>query len=153
MKRLLLFLLLLLVPASASAQAAFDLSCGNVLDIVIIRGEDTFLTQRSPDGIVHSVTFRLKPEALGAFQTFVEASRQAMLSRDAGPQPPYAALTITANGKPLRCDMLEIRGYRGKRVCTFIFKEQDARDPASAVCPTAPVDFIIAPKWHAGAPQ
>lgn len=141
----LLFLLLLLVPSAAFAESTFDISCDNVANIVIIRDEDTFLPQRAPDGIVHGVTFFLKPESRRAFQAFVEVSRHTQSPRTAKPYPQYAALSVTANGKPLQCDMLEIRGYGGKKVMTFIFNEQDAFDAARAACPTAPLEFIIAP--------
>ncbi len=144
--KILLLLLLLLVPSAAFAELPFDISCDNIANIIIIRDEDTILAQRAPDGIVHSVTFFLKPESLRAFQAFVEVSRQTQYSRTAKPYPLHAALSVTANGKPLQCDMLEIRGYSGKKVITFIFKEQDAFDAARAVCPTAPIELIIAPK-------
>jgi len=148
MKALPLLLLLLLPPATAFAQPTYDLSCENVANIIVIRSEDTFLAQRSPDGIVHGVTFVLKPEALRAFQAFVEVSRQAQHPRVAKPYPLHAALSVTERGEPLQCDMLEIRGYGGKKVITFIIKEQDAFDAAHAVCPTAPIEFIILPPLH-----
>jgi len=144
-RKALLLLILLLVPSGAFAELTFDISCDNIANIVIIRGEDTLLAQRAPDGIVHSVTFYLKPESLHAFQAFVEVSRLAQYPRTAEPYPLHAALSVTANSKPLRCDMLEIRGYGGKKVITFILNEQDAFDAARAVCPTAPVEFIVAP--------
>ncbi|SNS02601.1 hypothetical protein SAMN04488503_2415 [Humidesulfovibrio mexicanus] len=140
-----LILLLLLVPSAAFAELTFDISCDNVANIVIIRGETAMLAQRAPDGSTHTVTFILKPESLRAFQTFIEASRHAQYPRVAEPYPQHPALAITANGKPLQCDMLEIRGYGGKKVVTFIFDEQDAFDAARAVCPTAPVKFMVAP--------
>ncbi|HWR03380.1 MAG TPA: hypothetical protein VN419_05115 [Humidesulfovibrio sp.] len=147
--RLLLLLLLLLVPATALAQQpTYDLTCENVSNILIIRDEDGFLAQRSPDGFVHGVTFILKPEALRAFQAFAEVSRQAQLPRTAKPYPWYAALSVTANGKPLQCDILEIRGYSGKKVITFVLEENDAFDTARAVCPTAPIEFISVPQMH-----
>jgi len=148
-KCLLLFLLLLLAPASALAEPTYDLSCENVAQIVIIRDEETTLAQRAPDGIVHGVTFYLKPEALRAFQAFAEVSRQAQLPRTAKPYPWYAALSVTANGKPLQCDILEIRGYSGKKIITFLFNEQDASDLAREVCPAlVPYTVLINAQQH-----
>ena len=135
MKRLLLFLLLLLAPASALAQPTLDLSCDNVAQISIIRDEVSTLAQRTPDGVVHGVTFFMKPESERAFQAFVEVTRQGQLPLTTKPYPWYAALSVTANGKPLPCDILEIRGYGGKKVITFLFNEQDATDLAHEVCP------------------
>lgn len=147
--RLLLFLLLLLVPATALAQQpTYDLTCDNVANIIITRSANPFLLQLAPHGTVHGVLFFLKPEALRAFQTFVEVSRQAQYSRTAKPYPQHAALSVTANGTPLRCDLLEIRGYSGKKVITFVLEENDAFDTARAVCPTAPVEFISVPQMH-----
>lgn len=144
MKRHFRFLLLLLVPATALAQQpTYDLTCENVSNILIIRDEDGFLAQRSPDGFVHGVTFILKPEALRAFQAFAEVSRQAQLPRTAKPYPWYAALSVTTNGKPLQCDIMEIRGYSGKKVITFLFNEQDAYDAAREVCPTLTPDKVL----------
>lgn len=135
MKRLLLFLLFLLAPASALAQPTYDLSCDNVAQISIVRDEVSPLAQRAPDGVVHGVTFYLKPEFLHEFQAFAEVSRLAQLPLTAKPRPWHAGLSVTANGKPLPCDILEIRGYGGKKVITFLFNEQDATDLARAVCP------------------
>jgi len=147
----LLLLILLLVPSAAIAELTFDLSCDNVADIVIIRDEDTLLAQRAPGGIVHSVTFVLKPESLRAFQAFVEVSRQAQYSRTAKPYPLHAALSITANGEPLQCDILETRGYSGMKVITFLFNEQDAYDTARAVCPTLTPDKVVVARQGEGA--
>lgn len=147
----LLLLILLLVPSAAIAELTFDLSCDNVASIVIIRDEDRFLAQRSPDGFVHGVTFFLKPESLRAFQAFVEVSRQAQYSRTAKPYPLHAALSVTANGEPLQCDILEIRGYSGKKVITFLFNEQDAYDAARAVCPTLTPDKVVVARQGEGA--
>lgn len=143
MKRLLLtLLLLLLAPAGASAQPTYDLSCGNVAQIRVIRDEVSALAQRAPDGVVYGVTFVLKAESERAFQAFYEVTRQAQLPLTAKPYPWYAALSVTANGKPLPCDILEIRGYGGKKVITFLFNEQDANDLARAVCPALTPDKV-----------
>ncbi|MDP2849291.1 MAG: hypothetical protein Q8O35_14050 [Humidesulfovibrio sp.] len=141
----LIIIMVLLAPAAACANGAFDITCGNVASVTITRSANPFLLNLAPHGTVHGVLFFLKPEASEQFQQFAEASRQAQLSQDAGPHPPYALLSVTANGKPLRCDMLEIRGYGGKKIITFILEDKDAFDTARAVCPTAPVEFIIMP--------
>lgn len=141
-----LLFLLLLLPSMAFAGSPFDISCDNITSIYIIRGNDQFLKQPTPQGIYHAVTFSLKPEARDGFRNFVEASQQAQLSHDAREEHAYTALSITANGKPLQCDIKEIRGYGGTKVCTFILREKDAFDTARAVCPTAPIELIIVPQ-------
>ena len=151
MKRLLLFLLLLLAPAAALAQPTYDLSCENVAKIRIIRDEVSPFAQRAPDGIVNGVTFVMKPESERAFQAFFEVTRQAQLPLTAKPYPWYAALSVTANGKPLPCDILEIRGYGGKKVITFLFNEQDANDLAREVCPALTPDKVHMTRQEAGA--
>jgi len=139
-----LILLLLLAPAAALAQPTYDLSCDNVAQISIVRDEVSALAQRAQGGVVHAVTFVLKAESEPAFQAFVEVTRQAQLPLTAKPYPWYAALSVTANGKPLPCDILEIRGYGGKKVITFLFNEQDANGLARAVCPAlTPTKVII----------
>lgn len=49
--------------------------------------------------------------------------------------------------------MPDIDFYGGGNIGTILFNEQDAFDAARAVCPTAPVEFIVAPKWPASEPQ
>lgn len=146
-----LTLLLLLTSASALAQPTYNLSCDNVAQIVIVRDEVSPLAQRAPDGVVHGVTFVMKPESERAFQAFVEVTRQAQLPLTAKPYPWYAALSVTANGKPLQCDILEIRGYGGKKVITFLFNDQDANDLARAVCPALTPDKVRMAGQGAGA--
>jgi len=120
MKRILIFLMLL-VPTSALAGLTYDISCENVTNILIIRDTDQYLKQHTPQGFVHIVTFFLNPLARDAFQKFVDASRQS----------------------------LEIRGYSGTKVCTFILLEEDALAAARSVCPAlVPGEIIKVGKWE-----
>lgn len=152
MKRLLLFLLLLLVPASASAQAAYDLSCEDVKKIIIVRMDDSGMDLHSPQGFIYGVSFRTKPEKKEELQRLVNSSRRHTRDEQ-GVDHYWTALKVTANGKPLQNDAPEIDFNGGGNIGAILFKEQDAYDAARAVCPTAPVEFIIAPKWHAGAQE
>ncbi|OGR35925.1 MAG: hypothetical protein A2051_05605 [Desulfovibrionales bacterium GWA2_65_9] len=148
MKRILIFLMLL-VPTSALAGLTYDISCENVTNILIIRDTDQYLKQHTPQGFVHIVTFFLNPLARDAFQKFVDASRQSQRSRDAEGAHPYVSLSITANGEPLQNDILEIRGYSGTKVCTFILLEEDALAAARSVCPAlVPGEIIKVGKWE-----
>ena len=137
--------MLLLIPNAAFAGLSFDISCKNISNIVITRSANQFLQQHTSDGIVHGVLFFLKPETRSEFQQFVDASRQRQRTRNAEEAHSPVALTITTHGKPLRSDILEIRGYGGSKVCTFIHLEKDAFDTARSVCPTVPIEFITPP--------
>ena len=63
MTRLPLFLILLLVPSTAFAQATYDLSCENVAKIRIGRLDDTYWNVESHQGRFHVLMLDLKPEA------------------------------------------------------------------------------------------
>jgi hypothetical protein len=144
-----LLVLLLLGPTSAFAGLTYDISCKNITNILIVRDTDQYLKQHTPQGFVHSVLFFLKPEARDAFQRFVDASRKVQISHDAEGPHPYVALSVTANGKPLRSDILEIRGYSGTKVCTFILIKEDALAAARSVCPAlVPSEIIKVGKWE-----
>lgn len=134
------------VPPNGASGLAFDISCENVSKTVISRSSNPFLKQRAPDGIVHGVLFYLKPEAQVGFQAFVEASREKLAAASTTALPPFTPISVTANGSPLRNDLLGIRAYGGKKVCTFIFREEDAFATARSVCPTAPIQLIIPPR-------
>ena len=148
-----LLLLLLLLPSTAFAESTFNLSCDNVARIGITRSVNPFLQRHAPDGIVHGVLFFLKPEAQASFQAFVAASRETLSSTSMKALPPYTPISVTANDKPLRNDLLEIRAYGATKVCTFIFLESDAFATARSVCPTAPTELIIPPSAIQNAPS
>jgi len=133
-------------PPPTSASLAFDISCGNISKILIVRTEDRFLDLRAAQDSIHSVYFKLKPEAEDALELLVEASRK--LYRQ-GTEHYRVPLAITANGQPLRNDAPEVGGDGSRSIRTRIIKEQDAFDTARAVCPTAPIELIIPPKWPA----
>lgn len=145
MKHHLLFLLLLLVPATALAQQpSYDLSCEDVKKVLIVRMPDGLLDIHSPQGFFYFVSFRTRPERKEQLQQLVNAARR--LHKDEhGKLHYWTALTVTANGKPLQNDVPGLNGNGGGNIGIFLFNEQDASDAARAVCPTAPVEFIIAP--------
>lgn len=144
-----LLCLLLLAPTTSLAALSFDISCDNVERITIIVDDDNLLRQRTPYGHVHCVTFFLKPEARDNFKQFIDAAEKSKRSHNAEVAHQYVGLPITANGVPLRNDILEIRGYSEKKVCTFILLEQDALAAARSVCPTlVPSEIFKVGKWE-----
>jgi hypothetical protein len=133
------------VPPNGASELAFDISCENVSKTVISRSSNPFLKQRAPDDIVHGVLFFLKPEAQVGFQEFVAASREKLAAANTTALPPFTPISVTANGSPLRNDLLNIRAYGGTKISTFIFLETDAFATARSVCPTAPTELITPP--------
>ncbi|MDO9631346.1 MAG: hypothetical protein Q7I92_05540 [Humidesulfovibrio sp.] len=133
------------LPSTGAAELAFNISCDNVQNIGITKSANPFLQRYAADGIVHGVLFFLKPEAQVGFQAFVAASREKLAAANTTALPPFTPISVTANGNPLRNDLLEIRAYGGTKICTFIFREEDARVTARSVCPTAPIELIIVP--------
>jgi len=140
-----ILLLFLLLPRTAFAGSTYDISCENVSNIGITKSANPFLQRYAADGIVHGVLFFLKPEALIRFQAFVAASREKLAATSAKALPPFTPIQVTTGGSPLRNDLLEIRAYGGTKICTFIFREEDARVTARSVCPTAPIELIVVP--------
>ncbi|HWR04525.1 MAG TPA: hypothetical protein VN419_10950 [Humidesulfovibrio sp.] len=145
MRRNLLFLLLLLVPATALAQQpTYDLTCEDVKKVLIVRMPDGLLDIHSPQGFFYFVSFRTRPERKEQLQQLVN-SAQRHHKDEHGKLHYWTALTVTANGKPLQNDVPGLNGNGGGNIGIFLFNEQDAFDAAREVCPTAPVEFIVAP--------
>ncbi len=145
MMKNIILLLFLLLPRTAFAGSTYDISCENFSNIGITKSANPFLQRYAADGIVHGVLFFLKPEAQVSFQAFVVASREILVAANTTALPPFTPISVTANGSPLRNDLLEIRAYGGTKICTFIFREEDARVTARSVCPTAPIELIVVP--------
>lgn len=145
MTRLPLFLILLLLPATTLAQQpTYDLSCENVKKVLIVRMEASSMHIHSPQGFIFTVSFRTRAERKEELQQLVNSSRRH--NRDeSGIFHYWNALKVTANGKPLQNDVPDIDFNGGGNIGTILFNEQDAFDAARAVCPTAPVEFIIVP--------
>lgn len=137
-------------PPPTSAGLAFDISCGNVSKVIIIRDKARSFDLRTEHDFVHSIFFKLKPEAEDALEPLMEASKK--LNRQGG-EHYRVPLAITANGQPLRSDAPEVGGGGSRSIHTFIINEQDAFESARAVCPTAPIEFIVLPKWSASEQQ
>lgn len=135
------------------AEESYDVSCGNLSRIVIVRGKDQNPSETPNYTLAHGVLFFLKPEAQADFQAFVAASRAKLSSTSIKALPPYTPISVTANGNPLRNDLLDIRAYGGTKICTFIFLESDAFATARSVCPTAPTVLIIPPSAIQNAPN
>ncbi|GAB6126429.1 hypothetical protein [Humidesulfovibrio idahonensis] len=144
MKALLLFLLLLLPPANALAQPTYDLSCENVKKVLIVRMPNGWLDIHNPQGFIYSVSFRTRPERKEELQRLVNSARRHRKDIN-GELHYWTALTVTANGKPLQNDVPGLDGNGGGNIGTVLFNEQDALNAARSVCPTAPVEFIVAP--------
>jgi len=145
MKRIFLALTLLLTPSVAFADMTFDISCENVEHIFITRNNDSRLISRPGSGPFHAVFFRLKPEAAREFARLLKASRTFFLHGDGYDSE---TLTITTHDKALRNDAPDVDAHGQGKVGTIIINEQDAFDAAHAVCPTAPIEFIIQPPPH-----
>lgn len=144
MTRLPLFLILLLLPSAVFAQPTYDLTCEDVKKVLIVSMEDSWMHIHSPQGFIFTVSFRTKAERKEELQQLVNSSRR--YSRDeSGIFHYWNALKVTANGKPLQNDVPDIDFNGGGNIGTILFNEQDAFDAARAVCPTAPVEFIVAP--------
>lgn len=142
---LLLHLLLLLVPATAFAQQpTYDLTCEDVKKVLIVRMPDGLLDIHSPQGFFYFVSFRTRPERKEQLQQLANSSRRHRRDEQ-GVFHYWNELKVTANGKPLQNDVPDIDFYGGGNIGTILFNEQDAFDAARAVCPTVPVEFIIAP--------
>jgi len=129
-----LFLLLVLLPASAFAQATYDLSCGNVAKIRIVRIEAEHWNVRSDKGHFHAVHFHLKPNMTEEFRKLVNQAHSIFIDRK-GVGHVGNKLILSANGTPLRNDAPELEGLGNDGVAIVITREQDAFDAARAVCP------------------
>lgn len=132
--RYILIFLLLLLPATANADLAFDISCENVERVSITRISGAKHTSDSYPSTFHTVYFELKQSAVEEFSKLVKASRSIIVRRD-GSGYDRAKLTITANGKPLRNYVRECDSHGEGTVGIMIIREQDALDAARAVCP------------------
>jgi len=139
-----LLILLLLIPSAALAQPTYDLTCNDVKKVLIVRMEDNWLDIRSAQGFIYTVSFRTRAEKKEELQRLVNSSRRHRQDEEGGFHY-WNALKVTANGKPLRNDAPQIDFNGGGNIGTILFNEQDAFDAARAVCPTAPIEFIIAP--------
>lgn len=140
----LLLLILLFVPSTAFAQATYDLTCEDVKKVLIVRMPDGLLDIHSPQGFFYFVSFRTRPEKKEQLQQLVNSARRHHKDEQ-GVFHYWNELKVTANGKPLQNDVPGLNGNGGGNIGIFLFNEQDAYDAARAVCPTAPVEFIIAP--------
>jgi hypothetical protein len=151
MKYVPLFLMLLLTPVSAFAQTTYDLTCKDIKKVLIVRMEDNWMGIRSPQGFIYSVSFRARAERKEELQRLVNSSRRHCRDEEGGFHY-WNELKVTANGKPLRNDAPEIDFNGGGNIGTILFNEQDAFAAARAVCPTAPIEFSVAPPLRAPEP-
>ncbi|GEM_PF-844716 len=129
-----------------TGELVYDLSCDNVARVSIVRHEDSFLGQRTPQGCAFLVFFHLKPEAVDRFQPILNESRKIIGQNDATGAYSRKGLFVTAHGQPLRNDAPEQMAHGEKSVNTLIFQREDALATARFVCPTAPIQLIIPPR-------
>ncbi|WP_022663400.1 hypothetical protein [Paucidesulfovibrio longus] len=138
----LVFLLLLLMPGAALAQARYDVSCENVVQITITRIKDTYWNVDSYQGHFHVLDLILTPEA----------AREAVKLRDATPTEhiryrgedyykPH--ILITVRGLPLQKDVPALSGIADHGAVITIIREEDAFDAARAVCPALVPDKVL----------
>jgi hypothetical protein len=137
MTRLPLLLILLLLPAPAFAQPAYDLTCEDVKKVLIVRMEDSWMHIHSPQGFIYTVSFRTRAERKEELQQLVNSSRRHRRD-ESGIIHYWNALKVTANGKPLQNDVPDIDFNGGGNIGTILFNEQDAFDAARAVWPHGP---------------
>lgn len=143
MRILLLLLLFLLLPATALAQASYDLSCGNVSRIRIGRLDDTYWNVDSHQGHFHIVMIDLKPEAAKAYVKLRDTAPRVTITYR-GEDHTTFDLPLTANGSPLRNDAPALAGFADHGITITIIREQDAFDAARSVCPAlVPRKIII----------
>lgn len=141
--RILLFLLLILVPATVLAQTTYDLSCDNIAHMHIVRVKAAGWQIDSPDGFFHVLAVELKPHMTEEFGELVKASRKINILNN-GKGSAQTKLTITANCKPLRNDEPRLLGLDDRGVLVAIIQEQDAFDAARSVCPAlVPAKVLI----------
>jgi len=142
MKRTLLLLLALLLPATASAYVVFDINCDNVTDIRIERHRDPTGNITSY-GWYHTVHYELKPEAAKEFTRL----------RDTTPKIPvkyrdnrYLRVNIHIISQrhqlPLRASALTTYGDSGPTLVAV--REQEAFQLAKDVCPAlVPAQVLV----------
>jgi len=141
--RILLFLMLLMVPATALAQTSYDLSCGNVSKIRIGRLDDTYWNVESHQGRFHVLMIGLKPGAAKIYVQLRDATPRVTITYR-GEDHTTLDLPLTANGQPLQNDAPALTGFGDQDLIITIIREQDALDAARAVCPAlAPGKIII----------
>jgi len=129
-----------------TGELVYDLSCDNVARVLIVRLEDSFLGQRTPQGCAYSVAFRLKSDAADRIQPILNESQKIIGQNNATGAYSRKGLFVTAHGLPLRNDAPELKAHGEKSVNTLIFQQEDALATARFVCPTAPIQLIIPPR-------
>jgi len=146
--KLLLFLLVLTLPATAFAQATYDLSCHNVAKIRIVRVKAAGWQIDSPDGFFHALSLELKPEAAKGFGILIKTAPLVRLPHK-GSNLLKEDITITASGKPLRNDDPAMTGLSEDTVTIPMIREQDAFEAARSVCPAlVPSKVLLDGQWE-----
>ncbi|MGE4292309.1 MAG: hypothetical protein AB7E32_08870 [Desulfovibrio sp.] len=138
----LVFLILLLLPATAIAQPSYDVSCANVTQITIIKIKDTHWNVDSCQGHFHIMDLTLTPDAAREAVKLRDATpTEHMLYRGEDYYKPH--IVITAQGVPLHDDTPALSGITDQGAVIGIIREKDAFDAARAVCPALVPDKVL----------
>ncbi|MBG0777755.1 MAG: hypothetical protein H0S85_15125 [Desulfovibrionaceae bacterium] len=138
-----LFLLgLLFIPVTAFATDIYDVSCGNIGKIRIVRIAATHWNIESYQGSFHVLALELKKSAA---KEFVKLRKAAPIVQHQyrGEVIPVEDIRITANGRPLRDDAPALTGFADQGINIPIIREEDAFAAARAVCPALVPDKVL----------
>ena len=137
----LLALFLLLIPATATAQEIYDVSCANLQRIRIWRVDPTHWNIGSSGEDFFVLELDLKPDAAREYVKVRDAAQNLDIVYG-GEIVPREFLIITTNGKPIHEDVPTLTGFPDQGINISFFWEEDAFKIAREICPDLAPDKV-----------